>query len=321
VLCVKPLSLARIPSPIERLARLSVEVGVELWIKRDDLTGFGTSGNKVRKLEWLVADAVARGADTLITCGGLQSNHARTTAVVARRLGLRPVLLLRHPASGAPEGPPDGNLLLDVLLGAEVHWCSPAEYAAERSDRMKAIAAALRRQGHTPYIIPEGGSNGLGARGFIAAAEELRAQDSGFDTVVVAVGSGGTLAGLVLGEAATHVRGFAVCDDAPTFEQKVAAIADELSLALPSLGDAWSVTDAWRGAAYGAASPEVWQTIRHVARTEGLLLDPTYTGKAFHGMLSEARAGGLGRRVLFWHTGGAFGLFGRGAEVGWPGSQ
>ena len=281
---------------------------MQLWVKRDDLTGFGVSGNKVRKLEWLFADARARGADTVITCGGLQSNHARATAVAARRCGLNPVLLLR----GATPDPVDGNLLLDQLMGAQIHTCSAEDYASSRAELMAGIAADLRSAGRRPYVIPEGGSNGIGAIGFIRAVEELDALPP-FDTIVCPVGSGGTLAGLVLGRPQAHVRGYAVCDDAPTFVSKVLAIADELELEVPSAG--WSVCETFRGEAYGIASPAVWRTIADVARTEGLLLDPTYTGKAFHGMLTEAKAGLLGERILFWHTGGAFGLFGRGAEV------
>jgi D-cysteine desulfhydrase len=177
---------------------------------------------------------------------------------------------------------------------------------------MEALAVDLRRRGRTPYIIPEGGSNGVGALGFVHAVAEL-ADGPTFDSIVCAVGSGGTLAGLVLGQPSGHVRGFAVCDDAATFEAKVAEIATELGRELPASG--WSVTDAYKGEAYGVASPAVWSTIARVARTEGLFLDPTYTGKAFHGMLAEAQSGRLGARILFWHTGGAFGLFGRGAEV------
>jgi D-cysteine desulfhydrase len=311
-----PLSLAQGPTPLHPLRRLSSAWGIDLWVKRDDLTGFGLSGNKVRKLEFLLADAVARGADTVITTGGLQSNHARATAVAARQLGLQPVLLLR----GQLPEQVDGNLLLDQLLGATLHWCTADEYRHHRDERMQAIARDLRAEGRVPYVVPEGGSNGLGALGFLRAARELAWQSpEGFDTTVVAVGSGGTLAGLALATARGRVCGVAVCDDRATFVPIVERIADEArsrgAPELPPVGERWDVLDGYQGPAYAVATPEIWSTIREVAREEGLLLDPVYTGKAMHALKSEAVAGRLGGRVLFWHTGGAFGLFGRGGEL------
>ncbi len=311
-----PLQLAQRPTPLQPLRRLSQATGAELWVKRDDLTGLGLSGNKVRKLEFLLADAVRKGADTVITCGGLQSNHARATAVAARQLGLQPVLLLR----GEMPEVPDSNLLLDGLLGAEVHLCTPEQYREARGERMEALAADVRSRGGRPYVVPEGGSNGLGAMGFVRAAHEVAWQaPEGFDAVVVAVGSGGTLAGLALGPDLGHVVGVSVCDDRGYFVPVVERIAEEATAfgarALPPAGQGWGVLDGYQGPAYAVATPEIWSTIRTVARTEGLLLDPVYTGKAFHALLSEVEAGRLGGRVLFWHTGGAFGLFGRGREL------
>jgi D-cysteine desulfhydrase len=301
--------LARLPTPLERLDRLSAELGAEVWCKRDDLTGLELTGNKVRKLEWLLGEAVAQGADTVITTGGIQSNHARATAVAARKLGLRPVLLLR----GQPMAQPESNLLLDVLLGAEVHWCTPEEYRARRNERMAELAAELSKQGRRPYIIPEGGSNTLGARGYAQAAAEVAAEGLTFDRVVCAVGSGGTLAGLALGPELGMLSGVAVCDDRAYFSAIVHRIAGE---GLPPEGERWEVVEGYQGPAYAVATPEIWQTIRLVAQTEGLLLDPVYTGKAMHALVSEVRAKRWGGRLLFWHTGGAFGLFGRGAVVG-----
>lgn len=313
--------LARLPTPLERLERASAAFAVELWCKRDDLTGVGSTGNKVRKLEWLLGDAVARGADTVITCGGTQSNHARATAVACRRLGLRPVLLLR----GAPTGPPESNLLLDVLLGAEVRWCTPDVYRTARNERMAELADEVRAGGGRPYVVPEGGSNGLGALGYVAAAAELAEQMRvlglpRFDGVVCAVGSGGTLAGIALGPDVGPVYGVAVCDDRATFAARVEAIAAEArvldpSLALGASGRRWDVVEGYQGPAYAVATPDVWDTIALVARSEGLLLDPVYTGKAMHALATEARAGRWRGRWLFWHTGGVFGLFGRGAEI------
>lgn len=308
---VPTVSLARLPTPLHPLRRLSAELGVEVWCKRDDLTGAALSGNKVRKLEFLLADAQRSGADVVITTGGIQSNHARATAVAARELGLRPVLLLR----GEPPPVPDGNLLLDRLLGAEVHWCTPDEYRARRNERMAEIADELRAGGERPYVVPEGGSNGLGALGYVRAAEEVADGQARFDHVVCAVGSGGTLAGLALGPDVGRVHGVAVCDDRATFSARVRAIAAEAGLGLPPEGERWEVTEGYQGPGYGVATAEVWDTIAHVARLEGLVLDPVYTGKAMHALVSEARAGRWRGRLLYWHTGGVFGLFGRGAEV------
>jgi len=308
------IALAERPTPLQHLPRLSQALGAELWVKRDDLTGFGLSGNKVRKLELLLGDALARGADTVITCGGVQSNHARATALACRQLGLRPVLLLR----GDPASPPTGNLGLDRLIDADVRWCTREQYASERGALMAALADELRSKGAKPYIVPEGGSNGLGALAFAEAASEAREQVQGdFDGVFVAVGSGGTVTGLALRPVLGPVVGVAVCDDAATFEARAAEIAADASAyglgALASPGDSWRIDDRFVGAGYGLADAELWALIRLAAQTEGLLLDPVYTGKAFQALAAAAKAR-PGQRLLFWHTGGAFALFGREGE-------
>lgn len=311
---VRTLSLARRPTPMEPLQRLSRSLGVELWVKRDDLTGFGLSGNKVRKLEYLLADALEQGADTVITTGGIQSNHARATAVAARRCGLRPLLLLR----GEEPEVADGNLLLDRLLGAEVRWCSADDYRHRRDEIMAEWADEVRSAGASPYVVPEGGSNGLGALGFVAAAEEVLAQGPRFDAVFVAVGSGGTLAGLALGPDIGRLHGVAVCDDRATFVHIVEGIgaeAERWGLSLPPPGARWDVLEGYQGPGYGIATPAVWRDIERMARQEGLLLDPVYTGKAWHALCAEVAAQRVGGRVLFWHTGGTFGMFGRGHEL------
>ncbi|MEZ4317260.1 MAG: D-cysteine desulfhydrase family protein [Myxococcota bacterium] len=302
------VSLSRLPTPVHRLDRLSAELGIDLWVKRDDLTGFGLSGNKVRKLDFLFAEAEAAGADTVLTTGGIQSNHCRATAVAARQRGLRPVLLLR----GEDPGVPDANLLLDRLLGAEIHWCTPDEYRTSRNERLAELAEGVRREGGRPYVIPEGGSNAVGSQGYVKAAEELGTQTGPFDHVFVAVGSGGTLAGLAMSGLPGRIHGIAVCDDQATFEARVREIAREAGRPTPA---DWGVDDRYKGPAYAVATPAIWSDIRAVARAEGLLLDPCYTGKAMHALCEEARAGRLAGRVLFWHTGGAFALFGRGAEA------
>jgi len=315
-----PLDLARLPTPLERLARPSARLGLDIWVKRDDLTGLALSGNKVRKLAWLLADARRRGATALVTTGGIQSNHCRATAASAARLGLRCVLLLRGtPPAGIAL---DGNLLLDAFFGAEVRWCTPEGYQ-QRDAHMADIAGELRAEGEVPCVIAEGGSSGLGALGFARACDELRAQapDGGFDSVVCPVGSGGTLAGLAMGGLRGRVLGIAVCDDAPTFRQRVREIAAEaapLGLELPPAGpDTWDVLEDWRGPAYGETTPAAWRQHAAFSRETGLLLDPVYTGKAWAAVedLAVRDPARLGPRVLFWHTGGAYGLFGRGGEL------
>ncbi|MCB9780565.1 MAG: D-cysteine desulfhydrase family protein [Alphaproteobacteria bacterium] len=315
------LALSRLPTPLLALPELGDALGVELWVKRDDLTGLGLSGNKVRKLDFLLAEAQAQGADTVVTCGGIQSNHCRATAVAARQLGLDVALLLR----GHPEGPPDGNLLLDTILGAELHWTDAAGYA-RRDAAMAGIADALRTRGRRPYVIPEGGSNATGALGLHRGAQELVEQATAaglrFDSVVCAVGSGGTVAGLAAGgllrEAlGATVQGIAVCDDRPTFRARIDAIGVELQdrhgLGIPA--DAYEILEGHQGRGYALSTGDELRRQVAFARRTGLFLDPVYTGKAWGAVQALAPTGALGRRVLFWHTGGLFGLFGRGAEL------
>ena len=314
------LALARRPTPLEPLERLSAELGVELLVKRDDLTGSHLSGNKIRKLDYLLADALARGATAVVTCGGVQSNHCRATALAAAPLGLTPHLLLRTANGLRTEfpSPPTGNVFLDRLAGAVLHPTHPSGYA--RRDRvMIDIAGDIADAGGVPYIIPEGGSNALGALGYADAADEILVQCGGSppDSVVVATGSGGTLAGLALGlEAAgvpTRALGVAVCDDAPYFRaivDRVAAEAhDRFGLPLPSAGR-YDVLEGAQGRGYALSSPDELAFLIDVARRDGLVLDPVYTGKALLGLVRTLRAapGSLGRRVVFVHTGGLFGL-------------
>ena len=311
----RKLSLARTPTPIKPLPRLSDRLGVELRVKRDDLTGVGVSGNKVRKLEYLVADALERGADTLVTCGGAGSNHCRATAVVAARLGLRCTLLLRTPNGRPPAEPWTGNLLLDRLCGAEVRFVTPERYREAEAMFGEAVAH-LEARGRCPYVVPEGGSNAVGARGYADAYAELLAQWPEADVVVSAMGSGGTAAGLVLGRRAAGGAGplpvaVNVCDDEAAFRRRVAAIVGD-----PAEADL-RILDGYVGRGYALSTPEELAGIADVARTEGLLLDPVYTGKAFGALADTLRTcpGSLGRRVLFLHTGGVFGLFAEAAGL------
>ena len=313
----KKLKLANVPTPLWRHDRLDALVGSEVWVKRDDLTASGAAGNKIRKLDYLAAEALERGATTLVTCGGQQSNHARATAIVAAELGLRAVLLLR---TVNPEQPPPvvGNLLLDYLVGAEVRFITPAQYR-ERDALMAGVARELAARDERPYVIPEGGSNGLGSLGYVDAMAEVRVQlEAGlaggiraFDAVVHACGSGGTAAGTTLGARkygiAPVTHAMAVCDDRTYFDTVVARIIGE-TVALDATLDAHArpvVHDAWKGPAYGLPSAEQVAFIVEVARQTGLLLDPVYTGKALFGL---SRLEEKPKRALFLHTGGIPGL-------------
>lgn len=313
----KKLTLAHLPTPLFRHDRLDALCATEVWVKRDDLSAGGAAGNKIRKLEYLAADALERGATTLVTCGGQQSNHARATAIVAAELGLKALLLLRTADPSSPP-PPVGNLMLDYLAGAEVRFITPAQYR-ERDRLMAAAASELEARGERPYVIPEGGSNGLGSLGYVDAMAEVRAQlDAGlaggpraFDAVVHACGSGGTSAGTALGARrygiAPETHAIAVCDDKAYFEGVVGRIIDETVALSPGLdrNARPRIHDAWKGPAYGLASPEQAAFIVEVARQTGLLFDPVYTGKA---LFALSHFDPKPRRVLFLHTGGLPGL-------------
>jgi D-cysteine desulfhydrase len=319
----KPLPIAHLPTPLHALPRLSSRLGVELFVKRDDLTNSHTGGNKLRKLSLLLADALAQGATHVITCGGLQSNHARATALAARPLGLQPVLVLRTP-NGSPAdlpSPPTGNLLLDHIAGATLHTISPAAYRTHRATVMATIAADLTAAGHHPYVIPEGGSNAIGSLAYAAVVPEILAAlppGPPPDTIVTATGSGGTLAGLALGIAAaalpTRALGVAVCDDALTFRRIVDAITSDAHAtygATPVEPHHYDVLEGFQGRGYALTTPTELDFLRETAREDGLLLDPVYTNKAFLGLVRtlESSPGALGRRIVFIHTGGHFGLF------------
>lgn len=320
------LPLARLPTPLERLVRLGADAGLNLWVKRDDLTGTDLTGNKVRKLGFLAAEALERGCDTLITCGAVSSNHARATAITAARLGLSSHLLLR----GEDRDPPDGNLLLNRFVGAAITFFPPEEWP-RRDLRLGELAERLRAQGRRPYVIPEGGSNALGSLGYVLAVKELldQAAELGLDVghIVHATGSAGTTAGLALGCAVfgrpdIDVAGVAVCDDKPYFDRRVQEILDQavgLWYVAPEVRARarWRIVEGHQGRGYAKTTPEELRALAAVARREGLLLDPVYTGKAFLGLLAEARAGRLEGpgATVFLHTGGLFGLFAFGSEV------
>jgi D-cysteine desulfhydrase len=299
---------------------------MKIWLKRDDHTGSELSGNKVRKLEYLMAEAVAEGATHVITCGGEQSNHARATAFAATQLGMKSLLILR---TDDPERPPDptGNILLDRLVGAELQWISRSAWR-NRTQLLAEAAERVRRGGDRPYVVPEGGSNALGSWGYIRAMHELADDLQGIAapehpvTVVYACGSGGTGAGLILGakllglaERGIRIAGVNVCDDRAYFVDVITRICAEAE-ARWQLGANVTeadieIIDGHVGRGYARSRPEELATIRDVCRSDGIVLDPVYTGKAFHGVVTELASDPkrLGAAIAFLHTGGMFGLF------------
>ncbi len=304
--------------------RFGETVNAKIWLKRDDHTGSELMGNKVRKLEYLMAEAVEQKATHVITCGGEQSNHARATAMAAAQLGMTSLLLLR---TDDPARPPaaTGNILLDRLVGAQIQWISRPAWR-DRTRLLTEAADRVRSSGGTPYIVPEGGSNALGSWGYIRAMHELAkdlaeiASPQKPVTVVYACGSGGTGAGLILGAkllglAAKGIRvaGINVCDDRPYFLDvigRICADADALWGLGPVREDEIDIIDGHVGLGYAKSRPEELETIRDVCRSDGVVLDPVYTGKAFHGVLTELRANpDRFGTVAFIHTGGMFGLF------------
>jgi D-cysteine desulfhydrase len=316
------LQLANLPTPIVELKNLARELGVpRILLKRDDLSGFETSGNKVRKLEYVVADAVNGGADTLVTHGGFQSNHCRATAAIGARLGMKVRLMLRS-ADPIPER--DGNLFLDHLFGADVTVHPPDEYNGRRKELVDGAMDSERAAGRKPYFFPVGASIPLGCWGYIRAVHEM-AQQLGRGTkvdVFSAVSSAGTHAGLVLGKAMLglddwRIVGVPVSDSVEYFMKEIRDLVDrtvaEYRLGLTPEQTPIELIDGFIGEGYAIPFPDAVDTIRLLARREGILLDPTYTSKGLTGMLATIRSGGgrTGAVPLFVHTGGGFGLMAR----------
>ena len=329
------VSLAQLPTPLQPLERITERCsapfgGPRLWVKRDDLTESAMSGNKLRKLEFIIAEARARGCDTLITCGGEQSNHARATALAAAKSGLHAHLILRGSAGSSSNAEVDGNLLVDHLAGASVSIYPLKQYINELPELFASWTAHYERAGRKALEVPTGGSDGLGIWGYIRAAEEIvrdcAAAKIDPEHIICATGSGGTQAGLTLGAhllgANAQVTGFAVCDDRAYFVDKVSSdVADwnQRYGQKVAPGDLRiAVNDSYIGPGYGIADRPVYETIALAAQLEGILLDPVYTGKAFHGLLEEIKAGTYNgcRDVVFVHTGGQFGLFPHRAQFG-----
>ena len=317
------LHFAHLPTPLESLPRLSEELGgPHIWIKRDDCTGLSSGGNKTRKLEFLMADAVAKGADTVITQGATQSNHARQTCAIAAKLDLKCHLLLEDRTGFHDEAyATSGNVLLDRLHGATI---SSRPAGSDMDAEMELLASQLRDQGDSPYIIPGGGSNEIGALGYVNAALELINQANErslrIDHVLHATGSCGTQAGLVVGMEAMHsgipVYGVCVSRDGKTQEDKVYELVRRTS-GFMDLGEDFVSRERivangdYVGEGYGVPTEGMVEAVRMMARFEGILLDPVYAGKGFAGLIDLVRNGHFkaGENLVFVHTGGSASLF------------
>ena len=316
------LSLANLPTPVVNLENLATDLGaLRILMKRDDLTGLEVSGNKVRKLEYVIADARRRGANTLVTHGGFQSNHCRATAALGARLGMKVRLILR---SAEPNPAREGNLFLDHLFGADISLHTPEEYNGRRKELIDSAMAAERAAGRTPYFFPVGASIPLGCWGYVRCVAEM-AQQLGRETkadVFSAVSSAGTHAGLVIGKAlfgldAWRVVGVPVSDSVDYFRKDIRDLVDrtvsEYRLGLSEAQTPLELIDGFIGEGYAIPYPAAIETTKLLARREGVLLDPTYTAKGMTGMIETIRRGGVrpGAVPVFVHTGGAFGLMAR----------
>ncbi|AWN31467.1 D-cysteine desulfhydrase family protein [Streptomyces sp. NEAU-S7GS2] len=306
-------ALATWPTPLEPAPRLARALGLgaeDLWVKREDLTGLGGGGNKVRKLEWICGAALAEGATTLVTTGAAQSNHARLTAAAGARLGLDVVLVL----AGAAGSSTSGNLVLDGLFGATVVWAGEAG-GTQLAAAAEEVAQRLRERGAVPALIPLGGSSPLGAYGYAECGRELLGQAPDLDTVVVALGSGGTMAGLVDTLGPGKVLGVdcgAVPDPADTVTGLVTALSGTVHAP-----ETLRLRREQVGAGYSTLTEESMDALTLAGRTEGIALDPVYTGRALAGLRAAVRDGSVapGQRTVLLHSGGLPGLFGHSDAV------
>jgi D-cysteine desulfhydrase family pyridoxal phosphate-dependent enzyme len=318
------VSLAQLPTPLEEMPRLRKALGggPRLLIKRDDQTGLATGGNKTRKLEFLMADVLAQGADTVITAAGVQSNHCRQTAAAAAKLGLRCVVVLGgHPP---PRSQWNGNLLLMDLLGAEIRWGGDRDWNTALAEE----AEALQAEGTRLYVVTVGASVPIGAAGYVAAVEELAGQlseqNERVDRIVLLSGSGGTHAGVLVGVKALGLdvrvegmKNFALAGLLETIKALTADTALYLGLDLDFADEDFILRDACGTHGYGVITDAEREAIRLLARTEGIISDPVYTGRALGALMDLVRRGiyRSDETVLFWHTGGVAGLFPRAAEM------
>lgn len=322
------VSLAHLPTPLEHLPRLSKHLGgPDIYVKRDDCTGLGTGGNKTRKLEFLVADAMAKKADVIITQGAVQSNHARQTAAAACKVGMACELVFEKRVADADDAyKTSGNVLLDRIFGANIR---EVEKGSDMDAAMAEVAGELQKKGKTPYIIPGGGSNPIGALGYVDCALEFMSQANRagivIDHVVHATGSAGTQAGLVVGLKATSsnipLLGIGVNAPKDKQEEKVWKLAQETAAFVGAPGcvrreDIVANCD-YVGDGYGLPTKAMNDAVLLLARLEGLLFDPVYSGKGLAGMLDQIGQGYFGdaKSIVFVHTGGTAGLFGYSAQL------
>ena len=311
----RKINLAWKPTPIELLEGFPHHA--RIYIKRDDYTGLISSGNKIRKLEYVIFDAREKGCDTLITCGGIQSNHSRITAYVGKKNGFDVYLVLR-----GKEEFPQGNHLLDKLFGAKIRYVNYEEYKKRINEIMEEIKEELEKKGKKPYIIPEGASYEIGSLGYIECMEEMKEfiEKEKIEAIYLAVGSGGTYAGLLLGKKLLNLNiriiGIIVCDSIEFFKEKIENICkkaiEKFDLPVKISSEDIELRDGYIGKGYGICYEEEIKTIKEVAGY-GIILDPVYTGKAFYGMLNESKEF---KKILFLHTGGIFSIFAYNRELG-----
>ena len=308
---MRRVPLAILPTRLEKESRLSEHYGIELYIKHDETTEFVGSGNKIRKLEFLMAEALSMGATTVFTCGGVQSNHARATVYVCRKLGLNPVIFLRSTTGDELQG----NFLLNTLMGSEIIRVTKEEY--ENIDEIFSYEKEKReRRGERVYIIPEGGTNATGIWGYVKVIDELEEQTNleEIEGIYCAVGSGGTALGLAIGlevkNYRTQVFGVNVTKRPGTFYynrmKDILKSLEEKSINLPHVLDRIHIMDEFSGPGYAIPTDDDLKIISEVASISGMILDPVYTAKAFRGMVESARKS---RKYVFIHTGGTFGIF------------
>lgn len=313
----KYIELANLPTKIDKLHNLSRILDKDIYIKRDDQTGTEVSGNKVRKLEFAVKEALDNECDFLITCGGIQSNHARATAAVAAKLGLGSYLVLR----GSEDNDCEGNLFLDKILGARIKFVTTDEYKNKRTEIMEEIKNDLAKEGHKAYILPEGASNGIGSMGYFKAMEEILEQEKQlnlkFDSIISTVGSGGTYAGLYYANKAYNnnatIYGFNIAGDSDHFKEVVSNLLVEMDKYTGEQSNTKmeeiDIIDGYAGLGYALSQQKEIDFIKFFAKLEGIILDPVYTGKAMYGLVEEIKKGTFNKskNILFIHTGGIFG--------------
>lgn len=310
----KSLNLTQLKTPI---IELSGQNKTRIWLKRDDLTGIELSGNKIRKLDFLLQETIEKKAQGIITCGGLQSNHCRAVAYAGVKLGLETILFLR----GTPEKQPTGNYFLNLLVGATIHYVTHEEYL-EIDSIMEKKSQKLAEQGKQFYIIPEGGSNEIGAWGYIKCfyeiTEQIEAKNISIDAIAVSTGSGGTHAGLLLGKLLKNsdidIISINVCNDAEFFKDRIYGIIKKFEQKYDQNFDINKknilIYDGFTGSGYGEIGDREVEIIKRFVRREGIVLDPVYTAKAYFGLEQLINQGQLEyKNILFIHTGGIFGIF------------